>query len=123
MMPSPSIASPYIVSLDVDYRANATAQAAAVAFNDWQTATPIEQVVVPVANIAPYVPGQFYKRELPCLRAALQALSRPPTLVLIDGYVWLTTPTDPGLGAHLFVALGQSTPIIGVAKTKFHTTA
>lgn len=34
------------VSLDVDYRPDGTARAAAVAFDHWQAAAPIEQVVV-----------------------------------------------------------------------------
>ena len=93
---------------------------AALTIDHWQSPTPIEQVTVHVANIAPYIPGQFYLRELPCIRAALAVLSRPPTLIIIDGYVWLTTPTDPGLGAHLYNALNQTTPVIGVAKTQFH---
>ncbi|MDB5323965.1 MAG: nfi [Phycisphaerales bacterium] len=110
----------HIAAIDVDYRPNATAQAAAVTFDDWQSPTPTDQLTVHVANIAPYIPGQFYLRELPCILAALSALSLPPTLIIIDGYVWLTTPTDPGLGAHLYNALNQTTPVIGVAKTQYH---
>lgn len=40
-------------------------------------------------------------------------------VVVIDGYVWLAT-RRPGLGAHLFDALGRSTIVVGVAKTSFH---
>lgn len=39
--------------------------------------------------------------------------------VIIDGYVWLGAGR-PGLGAHLHQALGQRTPVIGVAKRRFH---
>jgi len=41
-----------------------------------------------------------------------------PAVVVIDGYVWLA-PGRPGLGAHLYEALGRSTAVIGVAKTRF----
>jgi deoxyribonuclease V len=36
----------------------------------------------------------------------------------VDGYV-LLGPNRPGLGARLFEALGNSIPVIGVAKTYF----
>jgi deoxyribonuclease V len=36
--------------------------------------------------------------------------------VLVDGYVWLGG-ARPGLGARLFAALGERTPVVGVAKT------
>jgi deoxyribonuclease V len=110
----------FITAIDVHYRPNATAQAAAITFDHWQSPTPIEQVTIQLANIDPYIPGQFYLRELPCIRAVLAALARPPKLIIIDGYVWLTTTTDPGLGAHLYNVLNQTTPVIGVAKTQFH---
>ncbi len=39
--------------------------------------------------------------------------------VVVDGYVWLGNVEHDGLGMHLYHALGQSIPIIGVAKTPF----
>ena len=38
---------------------------------------------------------------------------------MIDGYVWLDSQNRKGLGAYLFDELGQSVPVIGVAKTRF----
>lgn len=111
-------ASNPIVSVDVDYKAT-NAQAAAVAFDHWQASASKEEIVVPIDSITPYVPGQFYKRELPCILAALKALTCQPQLVIVDGYVWLTSDSDPGLGAHLFTALDNKIPVIGVAKTSF----
>jgi deoxyinosine 3'endonuclease (endonuclease V) len=53
---------------------------------------------------AEYVPGQFYKRELPLLRAVIDNLPSRPSMLIIDGYVWLGATDAPGLGAHLFEA-------------------
>jgi deoxyribonuclease V len=69
-----------------------------------------------VGPIAAYEPGAFYKRELPCLMAAL-ALDGVD-LVVIDGHVWLK-PAEAGLGYHLFQALGGAVPVLGIAKTSF----
>ena len=67
--------------------------------------------------MAPYEPGSFYKRELPCLLAILRDVPHALEAIVIDGYVWLDVNERPGLGGHLFAALG--TPIVGVAKTMF----
>jgi deoxyribonuclease V len=105
------------VCVDVDYREDG-AIAAAVLFHDWADATPAGQVVEHLSSVEPYVPGQFYRRELPCLVAVFAHIHDPIDLVIVDGYVWLGEDR-PGLGAHLFEALGQRIPIIGIAKTRF----
>lgn len=66
-----------------------------------------------------YAPGEFYKRELPALLAALDRLDTPPDLIIIDGYVWLSADGRPGLGARLHDHLGGRIPVIGIAKTPF----
>jgi len=43
----------------------------------------------------------------------------PVRSVIIDGYVWLGAGR-PGLGAHLYEALGQRIAVVGVAKRRFH---
>src|SRR5262249_27172950 len=70
-----------------------------------------------------YVPGEFYKRELPLLRAVIDELSPQPAVIIIDGYVWLGADGTPGLGARLFEALRSAIPVIGVAKTPFRNDA
>jgi deoxyribonuclease V len=76
-------------------------------------------LVARVADVAPYEPGAFFRRELPCLLAALRLVDDPLTSVVIDGYVWLSDDHRPGLGAHLYEALDRRVPVIGVAKTAF----
>lgn len=71
-----------------------------------------------VDTVAAYQPGRFYLRELPPILAVL-ADANPLDLVVIDGYVDLDPDGRPGLGAHLHTAI--AVPVIGVAKTRFHT--
>jgi deoxyribonuclease V len=108
-----------IACVDVDYR-EAGAVAACVLFRDWPDERPTAEVVVPIGAVAPYEPGRFYRRELPCLLTVLGAVDERPRTVLIDGYVWLGDGHEPGLGAHLYEAMGQRAAVIGVAKTRFY---
>jgi deoxyribonuclease V len=90
-----------------------------VVFHGWDDERPAQEIVVPIAHVEPYQPGQFYLRELPCLLEVLRALDDKPDVAIIDGYVWLGSAGQPGLGAHLTKALGGQTAVIGVAKTQF----
>lgn len=111
-----------IVALDVHYPASGGACAAAVMFADWPSSDPTGVVTTRSTEVAPYRPGGFYLRELPCLLAVLGDLPTEPDVVIIDGYVHLGGDGKPGLGAHLFDALGGRTPVLGVAKTPFRGT-
>lgn len=102
-------------AMDVGY-GDTGALAAAVVFAAWDAADPVEEHVVAVPEVAPYEPGAFYRRELPCLLAAWHRLV-DIGCVVVDGYVDLG-PGRPGLGRHLHDAVGV--PVIGVAKTRFH---
>jgi len=107
-----------IVAVDVDYRASEVV-AAGVGFAAWtdEHAT-VEIVVTSDAPPAPYEPGRFYLRELPHVRSVLGLVGTQIDVIVVDGYVWLAADKG-GLGAHLFTALGEVTPVIGVAKTQF----
>ena len=108
-----------IAFLDVAYAPGAAGVACLLA-DTWTTATPTTEIsrCLPCAP-ADYVPGQFYKRELPLLRAVIGGLTSRPSMLVIDGYVWLGATDAPGLGAHLFEELHATTPIVGVAKTGY----
>jgi deoxyribonuclease V len=106
-----------IACVDVDYRGGG-AVAACVLLRDWSDAEAAGDHVERIARVEEYVPGQFYRRELPCLLAVLDALAERPGVVVVDGYVWLAADR-PGLGAHLYEALGAAVPVVGVAKTRF----
>ncbi len=106
-----------LACVDVDYRERG-AVAACVLFKAWTGDRSVAEVVKEIVQVEPYQPGQFYRRELPCLLAVLAEVPELPTVILIDGYVWLGEGR-PGLGAHLYEALGRQVAVIGVAKTRF----
>src|SRR2546423_14030334 len=111
-----------IAALDVQYdENNSRAVAAAVVFPNWDDATPTAEYIAIVDHIHPNTPGEFFRRELPCLLAVLNRIAEPVTTIVIDGYVQL--PAKPGLGQHLFDNLSGRVPVIGVAKTRFHDAA
>jgi deoxyribonuclease V len=109
-----------MICVDVDYRDD-HAVAAGVLFREWTDGTAARELVERIDGVEPYVPGEFFRRELPCLLALLARVGEPIDLVVIDGYVWLGDETRPGLGARLYEALGRSTPVVGVAKTCFRS--
>lgn len=61
--------------------------------------------------------GELDLRELPCVMQLLREHPLEPELILIDGFVHLDADETPGLGQHLFHALGGVTPVIGLNKT------
>jgi deoxyribonuclease V len=109
------------LALDVGYPTDDTAKAVAITFEQWQDTTPTAKYIAHLNEVAPYVPGAFYQRELPCLLAVLAQVD-PNTIhtIIVDGYVTLDDEGKPGLGAHLYTALGNTIPVIGVAKRPFH---
>jgi deoxyribonuclease V len=109
-----------IACVDVDYRDH-HAIAACVLFRDWLDSEPVAEWTQHIAPVAPYEPGQFYRRELPCLVAVLAPRRDEVQILIVDGYVWLRDEHSPGLGAHLYEALGRRIPVIGVAKTCFQS--
>ncbi len=107
-----------IAAIDVAYH-DSNATAACVVFERWPDAAPVFETTCEIANIAPYEPGQFYRRELPCILAVLDTLEQLPSFIVIDGYVWLSNEQEPGLGGHLYAALKKRATVVGVAKTRF----
>ncbi|MDI9475652.1 MAG: endonuclease V [Natronincolaceae bacterium] len=65
-----------------------------------------------------YIPGEFYKRELPGILEVYWEIKRDINLVIVDGYV-LLKDGKIGLGGHLYRALEGRIPVIGVAKSYF----
>lgn len=108
-------------ALDVQYNGNENAVVACLGFENWEDEEASYVKQHKVEEILPYVSGQFYRRELPCLLQALKALDDIECIV-VDGYVWLDEESRKGLGLHLYEALEQKVPIIGVAKAKFGNT-
>ena len=93
--------------------------AAGILFDDWTSDVTLKELTVRIDEVAPYEPGQFYKRELPCLIALIEKLGSLPSLFIVDSFVTLDANNRPGLGAYLFDHFQQEVPVIGVAKKRF----
>lgn len=107
-----------IACVDVAYHDH-EAGAACVLFREWGDAQGEREITAKIGRVEEYQPGRFYRRELPCLLAVLGMVAEPLEVVIVDGYVWLGVGDAPGLGALLYEALGRSTAVIGVAKSRF----
>jgi deoxyribonuclease V len=105
-----------IAAFDVQYLEEGCA-AAAVMFSEYSDAAPTAEYTHFLSEAANYIPGEFYRRELPCILSLLEQISDVPDEMIIDGYVMLGN--KPGLGKHLFKAFDGKIPVIGVAKSKF----
>lgn len=107
-----------ILAVDVDYRKSG-AYIAGVAFHHWFDPVASEVYTGHVLTVAEYESGAFYQRELPCILELLGAHQLRPSCVIVDGFVHLGADQRPGLGMHLYNALGGLTSVIGVAKKPF----
>lgn len=108
--------------LDVYYRDDDSAKVAGILFQEWESDVIETTLVKEIPQVAPYEPGSFFKRELPCLLDLIHDIDRPLDVIVIDGFVTLGQDQHPGLGAHLFHQLNEQIPVIGVAKSRFADT-
>ena len=93
------------------------ARVTAVTFDAWDSPEPAKTYLSQIAQIEKPQRGELDLRELPCVLQLLREHKLEPELILIDGFVHLDADETPGLGQHLFHALGSTTPVIGVSKT------
>ena len=110
-----------ILAFDTYYIVN-SAKTVCIAFKDWDQRAPSAVYSETLSEIAGYVPGEFYKRELPCILSLLRQIDQVVIeAIIVDGFVFLDDDQKPGLGAKLFESLEGKIPVIGVAKTNFAT--
>ncbi len=107
-----------ILAVDVQYSRD-KAVAGGVEFEHWTDARPLREHISFIKGVAEYRPGQFYRRELPCILKLLSDDHLRPTCIVVDGYVFLDGASAPGLGKWLFDALHGRVVVIGVAKNRF----
>jgi len=107
-----------ILAVDVQYVAGKGA-AAGVLLESWDSSTATDEFISVAEIDAEYVPGQFYKRELPCILMLLNDHALSPDSILVDGYVFLDDDKSPGLGKYLYDALKGRIMVIGVAKNRY----
>lgn len=109
-----------ILALDVHYREEET-KAVGVIFH-WEDAVPQDVIIEYIDDVEGYIPGQFYKRELPCLMKIIEKVNIDNVeVIIVDGHIYVDNDGNYGLGGKLYEELGNQFPIIGVAKTPFHT--
>lgn len=94
----------------------AQAQGAAVAFDAWDAPEAVKTYRSHIAQVEKPTHGELDLRELTCVMQLLREHKLEPELILIDGFVHLDADETPGLGQHLFKALGGITPVIGVSR-------
>jgi len=111
-----------ILAVDVQYEGR-TGYCAGVMFKAWGASEADRELTYIHKNVCDYVPGQFYKRELPCILGFLRYHKLTPSLIIVDGFVVLGQAQKPGLGKYLYDALDARVPIIGVAKSAFRGSA
>jgi deoxyribonuclease V len=101
--------------LDVGYRGD-SAVTACIHFREWGDPRPSAVTLSRRRHVAPYVPGRFFERELPCLLQALNEADTRFDVLVIDGFVHLQPPLARGLGAHLAATVPGPAAVVGVAK-------
>ena len=106
-----------IAAFDVHYFGDERASAAAVLFHTYTDSEPAVEIIGSTEGVSRYIPGQFYRRELPCILSLFDQFDEAPDEILVDGYVMLGD--RPGLGQHLFESFSGKVPVIGVAKSKY----
>lgn len=109
-----------ILAIDV-YYIDDKAKSVGIIFEQWDDSiSAIKALIIDYQdNINPYQSGQFFQRELPCILSLLSKIDLDAiATIVIDGYVYLNDG-NLGLGAHLYQALNQKIPIVGVAKKIF----
>ena len=106
-----------IAAVDVYYRDDATAMAGAVVFPGFADSAAYRTYTLSISVVENYVPGQFYRRELPCILAILKIIEEEIDIMIVDGYVNLGK--NPGLGQHLYNILDEKKKVIGIAKKHF----
>lgn len=98
------------------------AKTVCITFEEWTAAAPYKVYAEVLENVEAYVPGAFYRRELPCILSLWQRVEELEVeAILVDGFVYLDDNGKYGLGGHLYEAMGGKVPVVGVAKTDFAT--
>ena len=88
-----------ISAFDVKYFEDGGAMVAAVVFKDYRDSEPVSSYQKRIDIVHEYVPGSFYRRELPCILSLLADIKEKIDTIIVDGYVFLGG--KPGLGAYL----------------------
>lgn len=102
------------------YYFDGKAKTVCLEFNEWNQSKNFKVYTEIIENVEEYIPGEFYRRELPCILSLLNQIDLTNTqAIVVDGFVYLDDDKKYGLGGYLYEKLNKEIPIIGVAKTNF----
>lgn len=108
-----------ILAFDTYYFDN-KAKTVCIEFKEWNEDKNFKVHTEIIDNVSEYIPGEFYRRELPCIISLLNQIDLENIeAIIVDGFVYLDDDKKYGLGGHLYEKLNKQIPIIGVAKTNF----
>lgn len=95
------------------------AHAAALIFEAWDAPEAERTLVTHLAveGVKKPARGEPDLRALPCILQLLREHALAPELILLPGTVHLDAQETPGLGLHLFQALGGQVAVVGISKT------
>jgi len=90
---------------------------------DWEDVEPKKIIRAFLDEVEEYVPGEFYKRELPCVMAVIyQVRQYKIDCIILDSHVQLGNG-QIGLGEYVYKTVNEIYPIIGVGKRGFYSNA
>lgn len=102
------------------YYFDGKAKTVCLEFEKWNESTTFKVHTEIIENVEEYIPGEFYRRELPCILSLLKQIDLTKVhVIIVDSFVYLDDEKKHGLGGHLYEKLNKEIPIIGVAKTNF----
>lgn len=105
------------------YYTEENAYTVGVFFSKWDDTEPLKIIKRITKPEYPYVPGEFYKRELPCIMNLLGGVDFDSlSTIIVDGFVRIEKNGEmvSGLGEHLYDEVKDwGISVIGVAKSKF----
>ena len=102
------------------YYCDGKAKTVCLEFTEWNQSENFKIHTEIIENVEEYIPGEFYKRELPCIISLLNKIDlKNIEAIVVDGFVYLDDEKKHGLGGRLYEKLDNKIPIIGVAKTNF----
>ena len=111
------------IALDTYYYSDTEAKTVGAIFENWNDPQPKEIIEVWSSEFGPYIPGEFYKRELPCIMDLLGGVDFDSlSTIIVDGFVRIEKDGEmvSGLGEHLYDEVKDwGISVIGVAKSKF----
>lgn len=110
------------IAIDSYYYSENDCYTVGVIFEDWKDSKPLQIISCHISEFGAYIPGEFYKREMPGILKLLEMINlKEFDTIIVDGYLTLDNER-PGLGKHVAEEISKvssSIQVIGVAKSKF----